>query len=71
MFSQINYIKHDSTINHLALAKTNHVSKYTLSVEKLCYSLHKYKGSSKKYYPFTILVMSSKNESINLKLPKY
>ena len=24
--------------NHLALVKTDHVSKYTLSVQKLCYS---------------------------------
>ena len=57
--------------NHLALAKTNHVSKYTLSVQKLCYPWHKYKGSSKKCYPFIILVMSSKYEAINLKLHKY
>ena len=31
MFSQSNYMKKDSGKNHLALAKTNRVSKYTLS----------------------------------------
>ena len=38
MFSQTNYMGQDSTKNHLALAKTNRISKYTLSVQKLCYS---------------------------------
>ena len=28
--------------------KTNRVSKYTISVQKLCYSQHEYKGSNKK-----------------------
>ena len=37
MFSQTNYTKQDSDKNHLALAKTNHVFKYTLSAQK-CYS---------------------------------
>ena len=55
----------------MTLAKTNRVSKYRLSVQKLCYLKHKYKDSSKKYHPFIILAMSSKNESINLKLRKY
>ena len=55
----------------MTLAKTNRVSKYTLSVQKLCYLKHKYKDSSKKYHPFIILALSSKNESINLKLRKY
>ena len=64
-------MEQDSTKNCLALAKTSLVSKYTLSVQKLCYSQHKYKGSSKKYYPVIILVMPSENESINLKLLKY
>ena len=71
MFSQANYMEQDSTKNHLTLAKINRISKYTLFVQKLCYLEHKYKGSSKKYYSFIILVMSSKNELINLKLPKY
>ena len=71
MFSQTTYREQDSINDHLALVKTNLVSKYTLSEEKLRYPWHNYKGSSKKYYPFIILVMSSKNESINLKLPKY
>ena len=55
----------------MTLAKTNPVSKYTLSVQKLSYLKHKYKDSSEKYHPFIILAMSSKNESINLKLRKY
>ena len=72
IFSQTNYMKQDSTKNHLASVKTNRASKYTLSVQKLRITYNiKHKGSSKKYYPFIILVMSSKNESINLKLPKY
>ena len=44
MFSQTTYMEQDSTNNHLALAKFNRVSKYTLSVQGLCY-----KGSRKKY----------------------
>ena len=64
-------MEQDSTKKGLALGKTNRVSKYTLSVQNLCYSQHKYKGLSKKYYPVIILIMPSKNESINLKLPKY
>ena len=38
MFSQTSYMKQDSTKNNLALTKTNRVSKYTLSVQKLYYS---------------------------------
>ena len=38
MFSQNNYMKQDPTKNHLALAKTNRVPKYTLFVQKVCYS---------------------------------
>ena len=38
MFSQTNNMEQDSTKHHLTLAKTNRVSKYTLSVQKLCYS---------------------------------
>ena len=41
-------MEQDSTKNRLALVKTNRVSEYALSVQKLCYSQHKYKGSSKK-----------------------
>ena len=66
-----NYMEQDSTKNRVALVKTNRVSIYTLSMQKLCYSQRKYKGSSKEYYPFIILVIPSKNESINLKLSKY
>ena len=68
MFSQTIYMEQVSTKNHLTLAKTNRVSQYTLSIQMLF--KHKYKGSSKKY-PFIIFVMSTNNESINLKLPKY
>ena len=50
-------MEQDSTQNRVALVKTNRVSKYRLSMQKLCYSQHKYKGSSKEYYPFVILVM--------------
>ena len=35
MFSETNYMKQDSTKNHLALAKTNRVSKYTLSIHNI------------------------------------
>ena len=38
MFSQTTYVDQDSTNRHLALAKTNRVSKYTLFVQNLCYS---------------------------------
>ena len=66
-----NYMEQNCTKNRAALVKTNRVSKSMLSMQKLCCSQHKYKGSSKEYYPFVILVMPSENESINLKLPKY
>ena len=55
-------MEQDSTKNHMTLAKTNRISKYMLSVQKLWYLQHKCKGSSKRYYPFIILIMSSKNE---------
>ena len=60
-----------STKSCVALVKTNRVCKYTLSVQKVCYSQHKYRDPSKKHHPVIIIVMSAKNESINLKLPKY
>ena len=34
MFSQTNYMEQDSTKNYLTLAKTNQISKYTLSLRK-------------------------------------
>ena len=37
MFSQTNYMEQDSTKNHMTLAKTNRISKYMLSVQKLWY----------------------------------
>ena len=61
-------MEQDSTKNRVALAKSNRVSKKN---NKNCYSQVKYKGSNKKYYSFIILVMPTKNESINLKLPKH
>ena len=60
-----NYMEQDSTKNRVVLVKTNRVSKYTLSVQKLCYSQDKYRGSSKIYYSFIILVIPTKKESIN------
>ena len=44
MFSQTNYVEQDTARNHMALVKTNRVSKYTLFVQK--YAIHnKYEGS--------------------------
>ena len=60
-----NYMEQDSTKNRVVLVKTNRVSKYTLSVQKLCYSQDKYRGSSKIHYSFIILVIPTKKESIN------
>ena len=59
-----NYMEQDSTKNRAVLVKTDRVSKYTLSVQKLLFQ-DKYKSSSKKYYSFIILVMPTKNESID------
>ena len=52
-------MEQDSIKNRLALVKTNRFSKHTLSMQKLCCSWHKYKGSNKNNYPFIILVMPS------------
>ena len=43
MFSEINYMKQDSSKNRLALVKTNRVSKFMLSVQTLCCSYYEYK----------------------------
>ena len=59
-------MEQDCTRNYVVLVITNFVSKYTLSVQKLCYSQDKYKGSSKKYYSFIILVIPTKKESRKL-----
>ena len=48
MLSQTIYMEQISSKNYLAFAKTHDVSKYMLSVLKLCYSQHKYQHSSKK-----------------------
>ena len=36
MFSEANFMEQDSSKNRLALVKTNRVSKYMLSAQKLC-----------------------------------
>ena len=43
MFSETNFMEQDSSKNRLALMKTNRVSKYTLSAQKLCCSYNEYK----------------------------
>ena len=43
MFSETNFLGQDSSKNHLALVKTNRVSKYMLSAQKLCCSYYEYK----------------------------
>ena len=40
MFSQTTYMEQNSINNHLPLVKTSHVSKWMLSVKKLCYYQH-------------------------------
>ena len=47
----------------LVLVKTNNVSKCTFSVQKLCYSQCKSKGSSKKHHHVIISIMPSENAS--------
>ena len=48
MFSEINYMKQDSSKNRLALVKTNRVSKFMLSVQKLCCSYYEHKQVASK-----------------------
>ena len=43
MFSENNFMEQDSSKNRLALVKTNRVSKYMLSAQKLCCSYYEYK----------------------------
>ena len=43
MFSETIYMEQDSLKNRLALVKTNRVSKFMLSVQKLCSSYYEYK----------------------------
>ena len=43
MFSETNFMEQDSSKNRLALVKTNCVSKYMLSTQKLCCSYYEYK----------------------------
>ena len=43
MFSETYYMEQDSSKNRLASVKTNRVSKYMLSVQKLCCSYYEYK----------------------------
>ena len=60
-----NYMEQDSIKNCVVLVKINCVSKYTLSMQKLCYSQDEYKGSSTKIYSFIIIIMPKKNKSTN------
>ena len=43
MFSATNFMEQDSSKNSLALLKTNRISKYMLSAQKLCWSYYEYK----------------------------
>ena len=43
MFSETNFMEQDSSKSRLALVKTNRVSKYMLSAQKLCCSYYEYK----------------------------
>ena len=43
MFSGTNFMEQDYSKNHLALVKTNRVSKYVIFVQKLCCSNYEYK----------------------------
>ena len=43
MFSETSYMEQDSSKNCLASVKTNRVSKYMLSVQKLCCSYYEHK----------------------------
>ena len=43
MFSETNFMEQDSSKNSLALLKTNRISKYMLSAQKLCWSYYEYK----------------------------
>ena len=66
MFSETNFMEQDSSKNRLTLVKTNRVSKYMLSAQKLCCSYYQYKKARVRNYIIfvIILVMPSKNESI-------
>ena len=43
MFLETNFMEQDSSKNRLAVVKTNRVSKYMLSAQKLCCSYYEYK----------------------------
>ena len=43
MFPETNYMEQDSSKNRLASMKISRVSKYMLSVQKLCCSYYEYK----------------------------
>ena len=53
-----------STKNRVVMVKTDRVLN-TRCLCKTCYSQDKYKALSKKYYSFIILVMPTKNRSID------
>ena len=52
MFSQTTHMEQDSTNNHLALVKTDRLSKYTLSVQNLCYFHMKIKARVKTSFHY-------------------
>ena len=54
-------MEQDSSKNRLALVKTNRVSKYMLSAQKLCCSQYEYKNAWLRNIVLS-LVMPSKNE---------
>ena len=54
-------MEQDSSKNRLVLVKTNRVSKYMLSAQKLCCSHYEYKNARLRNIVLS-LVMPSKNE---------
>ena len=48
MFSETNFMEQGSSKNHLAFVKTNRISKYMLSSQKLCCSYYEYKKARVK-----------------------
>ena len=48
MFSETNFMEQDFSKNRLTLVKTNRVSKYMLSAQKLCCSCYEFKKTRVK-----------------------
>ena len=51
MFSETNYTEQDYFKKRLSLMKTNQVSKFMLSVQKLCCSYYEYKKAVRNIVP--------------------